>query len=117
MKREFRIDLTELAGDDETRRTAQALMASASGNTANQDADRFVAVGAGQDDGKVETAERGRFVAEGDDKIEAGDRSRFVAVGTPDDGKIDDVLSEGASKSVRVGGDKYVAISDDKIFD
>ena len=73
MKRDFRIDLTELAGDDETRRVTETLMASASGNTANQDADRFVAVGGQPDDGKVET----------------GDRDRFAGVGSPDDGKVE----------------------------
>ena len=118
MKRDFRIDLTELAGDDETRRVTETLMASASGNTANQDADRFVAVGGQPDDGKVETGDRDRFVAVGspdDGKVETG---RYIAVGEGDD-KIEDALRDGTSGSARVGGDSYVAVGegDDKIFD
>ena len=116
MKHDFRIDLTALAADDETTRVTEALTAAASGNTANHDADQFVAVGV-QDDGKVEAADRGRFVAEGpgDDKVETG---RYIAVGNGDD-KIEDALRDGTSDSARLGGDKFVAVGqgDDKVFD
>ena len=142
MKRDFQINLTALANDDETKRMTEALMTSAAGNAANHDADRYVAVGGQPDDGKVENdrfvaegpgdgkVETGRYIAVsvGDDKIEDALRDgtsgsarvgsdSYVAIGAGDD-KIDEVLREGISGSVRVGGDKYVAIEDDgKIFD
>ncbi len=137
MKHDFRIDLTALAADGETRRMTEALTATASGNIMGRDEDRFVAVGNG-DDGKVENGRQAgslataavrsdRYVARGDDKIDdclqggssgsADLRSNRYAAAGPGDDKIDDCLQEGTSGSADLRSDRYVAVGvgDDKI--
>ncbi len=133
MKRDFRIDLTALATDNETKTVTDALTATASGVLSDRDEDRFVAVG-NPDDGKIQAPSSAanavcadRYVAQGDDKIDGSMhvgssgsvhlRSERYAAAGPGDDKIDGCLQGGSSGSVHLRSDSYAAVGpgDDKI--